>query len=143
MLIVRKYNLLQSLVQNETLPRRPSLAAAAGGGGGGNSSGGGGGALQGLVASPLYRIWLQLGVVLLLLMLVDAGFSGDWSRIGAITSDQEAALRQVAEVVQGAAGRVQVHGCKRSLHCRAAWRLGASSGAACFARLSTLFSSGG
>lgn len=61
-------------------------------------AGGGGGALttlQRAVASPLYRIWLQLGVVLLLLMLVDAGFSGDWSRIGAITTEQEAALRQV------------------------------------------------
>lgn len=106
MLIAQSCNLVQSPMQGGPLPRRPSLAAAAGGGGGDSS--GGGTALQGLVASPLYRTWLQLGVVLLLLMLVDAGFSGDWSRIGAITTDQEAALRQVHRVVEA----VQLTSCR-------------------------------
>ena len=90
-------------IQIAKLQRRPLLAARASGDGSGGGSGpgssgspaAGGKALQQAVASPLYRIWLQLGVVLLLLMLVDAGFSGDWSRIGAITTEQEAALRQV------------------------------------------------
>jgi hypothetical protein len=48
-----------------------------------------------LVASPLYRVWAQLGVVLLLLMGLDAGFSGDWSRIGVLTTEQEQQLQQV------------------------------------------------
>ncbi|KAL4421294.1 hypothetical protein ABPG75_010585 [Micractinium tetrahymenae] len=52
-----------------------------------------------LVATPFYRVWLQLGVVLLLLMLVDAGFSRDWSRIGMLTHEQEDALQQVAIAV--------------------------------------------
>lgn len=48
-----------------------------------------------MVATPVYRIWLQLGVFLLLFMLVDAGFSRDWSRIGVLTHEQEDALQQV------------------------------------------------
>lgn len=81
-------------------PRRQQACWVAGatpsgsGGGGGESGPAPAAALQQLVASPLYRIWLQLGVVLLLLMLIDAGFSGDWSRINVLTPDQEALLRQ-------------------------------------------------
>lgn len=77
--------------QGVRLQRQPRPAAGGGGAPGGGTPPP---ALRQLVASPLYRVWLQLGVVLLLLMLVDAGFSGDWSRIGAITTEQEAALRQ-------------------------------------------------
>lgn len=36
---------------------------------------------------------LQIAIVLALSMAVDAGYSGDWSRIGAITTDQEAFIR--------------------------------------------------
>lgn len=76
---------------------RPQRLSATGGGGGGGSSGGSTPptALQQLVATPFYRIWIQLGVFLLLFMLVDAGFSRDWSRIGVITHEQEDALQQV------------------------------------------------
>ncbi|PRW32625.1 cytochrome p450 isoform A [Chlorella sorokiniana] len=88
--------LLRRRLWQDARQSRPSLTARAGGGGSGGPEPS---ALQQAVTSPLYRIWLQLGVVLLLLMLVDAGFSGDWSRIGAISTDQEAALRQVAAYV--------------------------------------------
>lgn len=50
------------------------------------------------VASPLYRYWLQGGAVLLLLMGIDAAYSGDWSRIGAISKAQELQLQQVHRV---------------------------------------------
>lgn len=60
-----------------TAPRRRQLQrSAAVGGGGGNEPGATPPPAEGLtqlVASPLYRVWLQLGVVLLLLMLIDAG----------------------------------------------------------------------
>ena len=82
----------------QRLQARRSHVASSGG------SGGGGGLppapVQQLVSSPLYRIWAQLGVVLVLLMGVDAGWSGDWSRIGALSTDQEAAVRQVRAVVR-------------------------------------------
>lgn len=51
-------------------------------------------AARSLVSSPLYRWWLQGAVALVVFMLVDAGFSGDWVRIGAITKEQEALARQ-------------------------------------------------
>lgn len=51
-----------------------------------------------LVASPFYRVWLQLGVVLLVLMLIDAAYSGDWSRIGVLTKEQEGQLQQASRL---------------------------------------------
>lgn len=50
-------------------------------------------ALIPLTRTSLYRTWLQGAVVLVILAAVDAGFSGDWSRIGILTADQEAQLR--------------------------------------------------
>ena len=38
-------------------------------------------------------------VVLGIVMLVDAGYSGDWSRIGAITKDLETELKGIAPLV--------------------------------------------
>lgn len=54
---------------------------------------------QEFVATPLYKYWLQGGFALLVLMLVDAAYSGDWSRIGAITRDTELQLQKVATAV--------------------------------------------
>lgn len=68
-------------------------AAASGGGGGSNTLSA---AVLQLVSSPLYRVWLQVGVVLVIFMLIDAAYSGDWSRIGVITSDQEVQLKQAS-----------------------------------------------
>ena len=51
-----------------------------------------------LVGTPLYTA-IELAELALLLMLVDAAFSGDWSRIGAITHDTELALQKVAAFV--------------------------------------------
>ena len=51
-----------------------------------------------LVGTPLYGA-IELAELALLLMLVDAAFSGDWSRIGAITHDTELALQKVAAFV--------------------------------------------
>ena len=50
-------------------------------------------ALTPLTRTSLYRTWLQGAVVLVILAAIDAGFSGDWSRIGILTTDQEAQLR--------------------------------------------------
>jgi hypothetical protein len=48
--------------------------------------------------SPIYRYWLQGAVVLGLLGLIDAAYSGDWSRIGVITKEQELFLQQFAVI---------------------------------------------
>ena len=53
---------------------------------------------------PLLRVYLPIATVLGILMLLDAGYSGDWSRIGAITTDQEAALRGLVPIVVGGHG---------------------------------------
>lgn len=45
-----------------------------------------------LVQAPLYQ-GAQAAVVVGLAAAIDAGWSGDWSRIGAITGDDEAAVR--------------------------------------------------
>jgi hypothetical protein len=50
-------------------------------------------ALAPLTRTPLYRTWLQGAVVLVILGAVDAGWSGDWSRTGVLTTGQEAQLR--------------------------------------------------
>lgn len=60
---------------------------------GGDREGAASAAVQ-LVGSPLYRVWLQLGVVLVIFMLIDAAYSGDWSRIGVISKEQEQQLQQ-------------------------------------------------
>ena len=49
--------------------------------------------LLGDVPSAPWLSKLQIAIVLALSMAVDAGYSGDWSRIGAITTDQEAFIR--------------------------------------------------
>lgn len=51
---------------------------------------------------------LQIAIVLALSMAVDAGFSGDWSRIGAITTDQEAFIRAFLVFVAVAHGALGV-----------------------------------
>jgi len=48
------------------------------------------------VKSPLYSYVAQGAVFVFLLGLVDAGWSGDWSRIEAITVEQEAQCRSLA-----------------------------------------------
>lgn len=50
-------------------------------------------ALAPLTRTPLYRWGLQGAVVLVILGAVDAGWSGDWHRLGVLTTDQEAAIR--------------------------------------------------
>ncbi|GMH40635.1 hypothetical protein BSKO_08539 [Bryopsis sp. KO-2023] len=56
---------------------------------------------RGLTSTPLYRVYLQGGVVLGVLGLVDAAYSGDWSRIGAISKADEAFLQQIVWIVFG------------------------------------------
>jgi hypothetical protein len=51
---------------------------------------------------------LQIAIVLALSMAVDAGFSGDWSRIGALTTDQEAFIRAFLVFVAVAHGALGV-----------------------------------
>eukprot|EP00850_Spirogloea_muscicola_P024579 SM001097S18858 [mRNA] locus=s1097:1636:2108:- [translate_table: standard] len=46
----------------------------------------------------------QAAIVVAAFGFVDAGYSGDWSRIGAISSETEALLRAAAFVVVPAAG---------------------------------------
>ena len=50
-------------------------------------------ALAPLTRTPLYRWGLQGAVVLVILGAIDAGWSGDWHRLGVLTADQEAAIR--------------------------------------------------
>mmetsp|Transcript_44410 Transcript_44410/g.113456 ORF Transcript_44410/g.113456 Transcript_44410/m.113456 type:complete len:203 (+) Transcript_44410:131-739(+) len=47
-----------------------------------------------VVASPLYSVVLEGAVFVFLLGLVDAAYSGDWSRIGAISVETEDQLKQ-------------------------------------------------
>lgn len=49
--------------------------------------------------SAWFRFGVQGAVVLGLAALVDAGWSGDWSRIGAITTEDEAAARGIASAI--------------------------------------------
>jgi hypothetical protein len=46
-----------------------------------------------LVGTPVYTA-LEVGELLIILMLLDAAFSGDWSRIGAITTGGTVEERQ-------------------------------------------------
>ncbi|CAK0781931.1 hypothetical protein CVIRNUC_005509 [Coccomyxa viridis] len=43
--------------------------------------------------TQVYSVWLQGGVVLIILAAIDAAFSGDWSRIGILSRDAELGLR--------------------------------------------------
>ncbi|KAJ7520584.1 hypothetical protein O6H91_19G011800 [Diphasiastrum complanatum] len=49
---------------------------------------------EGFLGSPDF--WLQVAVVVLTLGFIDAGYSGDWSRIGVISSETESGLRDAA-----------------------------------------------
>ncbi|GBF97347.1 hypothetical protein Rsub_10994 [Raphidocelis subcapitata] len=51
-----------------------------------------------LIGTPVYTV-LEVGELLVVLMLLDAAFSGDWSRIGAISKDTELALQKVSAIV--------------------------------------------
>jgi hypothetical protein len=64
--------------------------------------------LLGDVPSAPWLSKLQIAIVLALSMAVDAGFSGDWSRIGAITTDQEAFIRAFLVFVAVAHGALGV-----------------------------------
>lgn len=51
---------------------------------------------------PFYaalEFWIQVAVVVLTFGFVDAGYSGDWSRIGALSPETEAQLRTAAYFV--------------------------------------------
>lgn len=50
-----------------------------------------------LVGTPAF-LALEVGELLLLLMLYDAAWSGDWSRIGAITQETELLLQKISLV---------------------------------------------
>lgn len=53
-------------------------------------------------SKPFYaasEFWIQVAVVILTVGFVDAGYSGDWSRIGAISRETEAQLRIGAYLV--------------------------------------------
>jgi hypothetical protein len=52
-------------------------------------------ALQQLVNTPLFRVYLPSAVFIGTLALIDAAYSGDWSRIGVITEEQELFLQEV------------------------------------------------
>ncbi|VAH88059.1 unnamed protein product [Triticum turgidum subsp. durum] len=61
---------------------------------------GGGNAKNGLAgALPSKTVLLRAGAVLFALGFVDAGYSGDWSRIGAISKDAEELLKLGAYAV--------------------------------------------
>lgn len=51
-----------------------------------------------MVNSPLY-LAVEIAELLVILMLIDAGYSGDWTRIGAITPDVEALLQKIGAFV--------------------------------------------
>ena len=55
--------------------------------------------LKSITRTPAYRGPLQIAVFLIVFMVFDAAFSGDWSRIGAISKDTEAALKPVAGAI--------------------------------------------
>ncbi|GFR52765.1 hypothetical protein Agub_g15365 [Astrephomene gubernaculifera] len=58
---------------------------------------------------------LQAIEVVLTLALVDAGFSGDWSRIGVLTADQEHAAQQVCWFILAAHSAVAAAAVRRAL----------------------------
>uniref|UniRef100_A0A7S1SQN9 DUF7887 domain-containing protein n=1 Tax=Tetraselmis chuii TaxID=63592 RepID=A0A7S1SQN9_9CHLO len=94
---------LRAMGVYKSLLRRPGRRIAA------NStknSGGEDGATKGalplaqrVVASPLYSVALQGAVFVFLLGLVDAAYSGDWSRIGAISIEEEQQLQRVCAYI--------------------------------------------
>lgn len=51
------------------------------------------------IESKAYRIYLQGAVGVAVLGLVDAGYSGDWSRIGVLTKPQEEQLQQLVQIL--------------------------------------------
>lgn len=51
--------------------------------------------LSDFVKTPLYSKYLQAAVFVGVLAAVDAGYSGDWSRIGAISKQDEVLLQQL------------------------------------------------
>ena len=53
------------------------------------------------IDTPLLRIWLPLAVFLGILMLIDAAYSGDWSRIGALSKEQELQLHKFVPIAIG------------------------------------------
>lgn len=53
------------------------------------------GKLSDFVKSPIYSKYIQGTVFVGVLAAVDAGYSGDWSRIGAISQQDEAALQKL------------------------------------------------
>jgi hypothetical protein len=55
-----------------------------------------------LIDTPAYRVYLPIAIGLGLAAFVDAAYSGDWARVGALTLEQEAALRQPAALALGA-----------------------------------------
>lgn len=59
------------------------------------SAGGLRGVLSGFVKSPFYSKCVQGAVFVGVLAAVDAGYSGDWSRIGVISQQDEATLQQL------------------------------------------------
>jgi len=56
-------------------------------------------ALADISRTPLYRGPLQVAVFLVVFMIFDAAWSGDWSRIGAISKETEAALKPVTGAI--------------------------------------------
>uniref|UniRef100_A0A383V7M4 DUF7887 domain-containing protein n=1 Tax=Tetradesmus obliquus TaxID=3088 RepID=A0A383V7M4_TETOB len=56
--------------------------------------------LNGLVGTPIY-FGLQLVELVITVGIVDAAYSGDWSRIGAISKETELQLQQVVWVLLG------------------------------------------
>ncbi|KAL4519728.1 hypothetical protein Ndes2526B_g01700 [Nannochloris sp. 'desiccata'] len=57
--------------------------------------------LSDAIDNSFFRLWLPLAVAAGMLMLFDAAYSGDWSRIGVITKDQEVTLRAFVPVAVG------------------------------------------
>jgi len=60
--------------------------------------------LRAAAATPLLQVWLPIAVVLGILMVLDAAYSGDWSRIGAITKEQEVQLQGFVPIIVGGHG---------------------------------------
>ena len=55
--------------------------------------------LKAATRTPAYRGPLQIAVFLIVFMVFDAAWSGDWSRIGAISKETEAWLKPVSGVI--------------------------------------------
>lgn len=65
------------------------------------------------ISKELYN-FVEFGVVVATLAVVDAGFSGDWSRIGVLTTDQELVLQELVKFI------VVAHGVTAALTVRVA-----------------------